>query len=208
MCDHCPAHLVHITFQARRIGGQVGAVQAGADTRPIRSVEFVKLTDLPGLGFSDQFVQLCRAGFPDAGSSTWAPRPTSACEQPWPAAGTPGPATLTHHAGACRQALSSADLGLPAVCRGIGADAVAPAVWRGVWRRSGSIPRTIQSSATCSQSGSVPSMCRSHSYTAVPNANCLIFKATCQLHTTTAERSRPWSLTAAAAGASQTEARM
>lgn len=68
LCDHVVAHVVHITFEARRIGGQVGAVQAGQDTRPIRGVEFVELADLPELGFSQRFVQLCRAGFPQAGS--------------------------------------------------------------------------------------------------------------------------------------------
>jgi ADP-ribose pyrophosphatase YjhB (NUDIX family) len=68
LCDHVSAHVVHITFEVRRIGGQVGAVTEGVDTRPIRGVQFVKLTDLPGLGFSERFVQLCRSGFPGAGS--------------------------------------------------------------------------------------------------------------------------------------------
>jgi hypothetical protein len=46
----------------------VGDVAAGADTRPMRGVEFVKLCDLPALGFSDRFAELAVAGFPDAGS--------------------------------------------------------------------------------------------------------------------------------------------
>ena len=68
LCDHVSAHVVHITFEARRVGGQVGAVEVGKDTRPIRGVQFVKLAELPQLGFSDRFVQLCQAGFPGAGS--------------------------------------------------------------------------------------------------------------------------------------------
>ncbi|WP_381792883.1 NUDIX domain-containing protein [Streptomyces niveus] len=68
VCDHVKAHVVHITFEARRVGGQIGAVKEGADTRPIRQVAFVKLDDLPGLGFSDLFLKLCRDGFPGAGS--------------------------------------------------------------------------------------------------------------------------------------------
>lgn len=68
VCDHVAAHVVHITFEARRVGGQVGAIEAGKDTRPIRGVQFVKLTELPQLGFSGRFVQLCQAGFPAAGS--------------------------------------------------------------------------------------------------------------------------------------------
>ena len=43
-------------------------VKAGADSRPIRAVEFVKLADLPSLGFSARFVELARTGWPDAGS--------------------------------------------------------------------------------------------------------------------------------------------
>lgn len=71
VCDHLPGngtHVVHLTFEARRIGGTVGDVTAGADTRPIRGVEFVKLADLPALGFSERFGELAMAGFPGADS--------------------------------------------------------------------------------------------------------------------------------------------
>jgi ADP-ribose pyrophosphatase YjhB (NUDIX family) len=71
ICDHLPGHgthVVHLTFEGRRVGGTVGEVTAGADTRPIRGVEFVKLTDLPALGFTEQFGELAMAGFPGAGS--------------------------------------------------------------------------------------------------------------------------------------------
>ncbi len=68
VCDVTQAHVVHITFEARRISGQIGAVTEGADTRPIRQVEFVKLAELPGLGFSERFMTLCQDGFPGAGT--------------------------------------------------------------------------------------------------------------------------------------------
>ncbi len=68
VCDHTAARVVHITFEARRVGGQIGAVTEGADTRPIRQVEFVKLAELPGLGFSERFATLCQDGFPGAGT--------------------------------------------------------------------------------------------------------------------------------------------
>ena len=71
VCDHLPengTHVVHMTFEARRAGGTVGDIATGADTTPIRSVEFVKLSDLPALGFSDHFAELAKAGFPRAGS--------------------------------------------------------------------------------------------------------------------------------------------
>jgi hypothetical protein len=60
--------VVHLTFEARRTGGTVGQVTAGLDTRTIRGVEFVKLADLPLLGFSQRFGDLAMAGFPGAGS--------------------------------------------------------------------------------------------------------------------------------------------
>ena len=71
VCDHLPGngtHVVHLTFEARRVGGSAGEVTAGLDTRPIRGVEFVKLADLPSLGFSERFGELAMAGFPGAGS--------------------------------------------------------------------------------------------------------------------------------------------
>lgn len=68
VCDVVQAHVVHLTFECRRSGGTLGAVTPGADTRPIRAVEFVKLSDLPSLGFSERFVDLARNGWPDAGS--------------------------------------------------------------------------------------------------------------------------------------------
>ena len=68
VCDVVKAHVVHLSFECRRVGGTLGAVKAGADTRPIRAVEFVKLADLPSRGFSDRFVELARAGWPNAGS--------------------------------------------------------------------------------------------------------------------------------------------
>lgn len=68
VCDHLPAQVVHMTFEARRTGGAVGDIAAGADTTPIRGVEFVPVPKLPSLGFSDRFTELVTAGFPGAGS--------------------------------------------------------------------------------------------------------------------------------------------
>jgi len=63
VCDHLPGsgtHVVHLTFQARVVGGTAGEVAAGLDTRPIRAVEFVKLADLPSLGASRVGVPRCQ----------------------------------------------------------------------------------------------------------------------------------------------------
>ena len=68
VCDHVPAEVVHITFEARRAGGTLGDIEAGADTSPIRGMEFVPVPKLPELGFSERFTELVTAGFPGAGS--------------------------------------------------------------------------------------------------------------------------------------------
>lgn len=68
VCDVTTANVVHLTFECHREGGTLGAIEAGADTRPIRAVEFVKLADLPALGFNEKFVRLAQAGWPEAGS--------------------------------------------------------------------------------------------------------------------------------------------
>jgi ADP-ribose pyrophosphatase YjhB (NUDIX family) len=70
VCDHIRGdmHVVHITFEARRIGGAVGVAPGNADSQPIRGVEFVRLDNLVSLGFSERFVELATARFPSAGS--------------------------------------------------------------------------------------------------------------------------------------------
>ena len=68
VCDHLPAQVVHMTFEARRTGGTAGGATAGADTMPIRGVEFVPFRKLTSLGFSERFTGLVMAGFPGAGS--------------------------------------------------------------------------------------------------------------------------------------------
>lgn len=68
LCDHLPADLIHITFEVHITGGRLGAIAGGVDTRPIRTVTFVPLTELPEKGFSHRFVDLARSGWPGAGS--------------------------------------------------------------------------------------------------------------------------------------------
>jgi len=68
VCDHIPAQVIHVTFEVHRVGGELGATDHGLDTRPIRQVRFVPLSDLPGLGFGHRFVELAEAEWPGAGS--------------------------------------------------------------------------------------------------------------------------------------------
>jgi ADP-ribose pyrophosphatase YjhB (NUDIX family) len=68
VCDNLSAQVVHMTFEARRVGGTVGDIAAGADTTPIHGVKFVPIAELPALGFSERFTELVTARFPAAGS--------------------------------------------------------------------------------------------------------------------------------------------
>lgn len=60
--------VVHITFEVDRVGGELGDVATGADTKVIRGVEFVPVAELHTKGFSERFELLVSAGFPKAGS--------------------------------------------------------------------------------------------------------------------------------------------
>ena len=68
VCDVVAAQVVHVSFECRRVGGTLGVVAAGVDSRPIRAVRFVELAHLSALGFSERFVDLARDGWPQAGS--------------------------------------------------------------------------------------------------------------------------------------------
>ncbi|MFE9244772.1 NUDIX domain-containing protein [Nocardiopsis sp. NPDC006938] len=72
VCDHIvpnkDLHVIHMTFEVRKLGGSLGEIAVGLDTRPIRGVEFVKNADLPQRGFSETFARLVEDGFPGAGS--------------------------------------------------------------------------------------------------------------------------------------------
>ncbi|WP_239647493.1 NUDIX domain-containing protein [Nocardiopsis baichengensis] len=72
VCDHIvpqkDLHVIHMTFEVRKVGGSLGEIAEGLDTRPIRGVEFVKTAELPERGFSETFARLVDDGFPGAGS--------------------------------------------------------------------------------------------------------------------------------------------
>lgn len=71
VCDHLPVggpHVVHMTFELSRVGGELGRLTEGVDTNRIRGVRFVPLDELTGLGFGSRFAELARAGWPGAGS--------------------------------------------------------------------------------------------------------------------------------------------
>lgn len=70
VCDYFGEHgqVVHMTFTVERIGGVLGNVTPGADTKVIRGVEFVPVDELEQKGFSARFQQLATEGFPGGGN--------------------------------------------------------------------------------------------------------------------------------------------
>lgn len=61
-------HVLHITFQVREIGGELGKICEGLDSREIRNVKMVPIKDLVAYGFGEKFQELVEQGFPNAGS--------------------------------------------------------------------------------------------------------------------------------------------
>jgi ADP-ribose pyrophosphatase YjhB (NUDIX family) len=59
--------LLHVTMRVRRRGGEI-ELRSDADQNPISEVRLVPLDRLNELGFSERFVSLASAGFPNAGS--------------------------------------------------------------------------------------------------------------------------------------------
>jgi ADP-ribose pyrophosphatase YjhB (NUDIX family) len=70
VCDYFNGakHIVHMTFAVQRVGGGLGDIVVGVDTKVIRGVELVPLHELQDKGFSNRFQELAMAGFPGAGS--------------------------------------------------------------------------------------------------------------------------------------------
>lgn len=70
VCDYLTddTHVVHITFKAERLSGTPGEITEGADTKPIRGVQFVPIQELRAKGFSALFQQLVLDGFPGTGN--------------------------------------------------------------------------------------------------------------------------------------------
>jgi len=60
--------ILHITFLLERVGGDIRLPSNELDHNPIHDVRMVAIDDLPNYGFSEQFANLVRTGFPDAGS--------------------------------------------------------------------------------------------------------------------------------------------
>jgi len=70
ICDHSDngEYVLHLTFKAKKVGGELGHTIEGLDVNAIRGMEFVPISELKNKGFSEKFQQLVEDDFPDAGS--------------------------------------------------------------------------------------------------------------------------------------------
>ena len=70
ICDRIEeSQIVHITFLVKRVGGRLTlGAEPEPTAQPIHDVQMVLLERLMAYGFSSRFVELARAGFPEAGS--------------------------------------------------------------------------------------------------------------------------------------------
>lgn len=60
--------LLHISFLLNRISGQIDLPSNEFESNPINDVRFVAINDLHDYGFTQQFVDIIKTNFPDAGN--------------------------------------------------------------------------------------------------------------------------------------------
>ena len=70
ICDRITpgVHVLHITFEVKRVGGELRQNGTSRDTRLIRSAEMVPIDSLKDYGFAEKFYNLVKENFPDAGT--------------------------------------------------------------------------------------------------------------------------------------------
>lgn len=70
ICDKPDATppLLHITFILERTGGDITLPTNEFDKNPIYDVRLVNIDDLPKYGFTQKFMNIVKADFPDAGN--------------------------------------------------------------------------------------------------------------------------------------------
>lgn len=70
VCDVAASEntVLHITFLARRIGGEITLPTNEFDENPIHDVRFIPIDELSEYGISEKFVELIKNDFPNAGN--------------------------------------------------------------------------------------------------------------------------------------------
>lgn len=60
--------LLHMTFLLERVSGDIRLPSNEYDANPIHDVRMVPIDDLISYGFSEEFMNIVKSGFPEAGS--------------------------------------------------------------------------------------------------------------------------------------------
>lgn len=71
VCDHIikdQEHVLHMTFEVSREGGEFGVTIDGLDVNPIYGMEFISINEITKKGFSKKFQDIVMSGFVGAGS--------------------------------------------------------------------------------------------------------------------------------------------
>lgn len=70
ICDRITPdiHVLHITFEVKRVGGNLREKGTSRDTKLIKSAKMVPIDNLQDYGFSERFCKLVKENFPGAGT--------------------------------------------------------------------------------------------------------------------------------------------
>jgi ADP-ribose pyrophosphatase YjhB (NUDIX family) len=70
ICDKTDANppVIHITFFVKRTGGEITLPTNEFESTPIYDVKMVEINSLTEYGFSQEFIDIVKSGFPDKGS--------------------------------------------------------------------------------------------------------------------------------------------
>ena len=60
--------VLHVTFLVKRLGGEITLPTNEFDANPIHDVRFVPVDELTGYGFSQEFMERVKQGFPQSGN--------------------------------------------------------------------------------------------------------------------------------------------
>ena len=60
--------VLHVTFLVKKLGGKITLPTNEFDANPIHDVRFVPVSELTGYGFSQDFMERAKQGFPESGN--------------------------------------------------------------------------------------------------------------------------------------------
>ena len=70
LCDVASSSntVLHLSFLVKKLGGEITLPTNEFDANPIHDVKFVSIDELTGYGFSQEFIERAKQGFPQSGN--------------------------------------------------------------------------------------------------------------------------------------------